>query len=468
MHLSTLAHLHIPAMPPTTTEPHVVVFAFPFGTHAAPLFSVIHRLATFSPNTHFSFFNTSESNTSIFSASKYNTLPNIKVSDVWDGIPERYTFLGKPQEKIELFLEAAPVSFRKSVKAAVAETGRKVTCLLTDAFFWFAAEMAEEIRVDWVAFWTSSPAAVSSHFYTDFIRENFGAGDTVEKDQTLHLIPGFSKVQIRDLPEEVLLGNLESIFSLMLHKMGNMLPRAAAVFLNSFEELDPIIINDLNSKFKRFLCTGPFNLVSSPSQVPDTNGCIAWLDKQKPASVAYVSFGSVATPPPKELVALAEALEASKVAFLWSLKDSSHLPKGFLDRTKSHGIVLPWAPQVEILAHTAIGVFITHCGWNSVLESIVGGVPMICRPFFGDQKLNGRMVEDVWNIGLRVEGGVLTKNGVIDCLDQIFSQEKGKIRRENIKTLQELAKRATESNGSSSKNFIALADLVTNTGNYKN
>lgn len=381
---------------------------------------------------------------------------------MWDGVPEGYTFLGKPQEEIELFLKAAPESFRKSIKAAVAETEKEVTCLVTDAFFWFAAEIAEAIRVDWMAFWTSSPASISSHFYTDLIRENFGAGGKLEEDQTLNLIPGMSKIQIRDLPEGVLFGNLESLFSQMLHNMGRMLPRAAAVLMNSFEELDPTIVSDLNSKFNNILCIGPFNLVSPPPPVPDTYGCMAWLDKQKPASVAYISFGSVATPPPHELVALAEALEASKVPFLWSLKDHSkvHLPNGFLDRTKSHGIVLPWAPQVEILEHAALGVFVTHCGWNSILESIVGGVPMICRPFFGDQRLNGRMVEDVWEIGLLMDGGVLTKNGAIDGLNQILLQGKGKKMRENIKRLKELAKGATEPKGSSSKSFTELANLV--------
>lgn len=292
----------------------------------------------------------------------------------------------------------------------------------------------------------------------------------LEEDQTLNLIPGMSKIQIRDLPEGVLFGNLESLFSQMLHNMGRMLPRAAAVLMNSFEELDPTIVSDLNSKFNNILCIGPFNLVSPPPPVPDTYGCMAWLDKQKPASVAYISFGSVATPPPHELVALAEALEASKVPFLWSLKDHSkvHLPNGFLDRTKSHGIVLPWAPQVEILEHAALGVFVTHCGWNSILESIVGGVPMICRPFFGDQRLNGRMVEDVWEIGLLMDGGVLTKNGAIDGLNQILLQGKGKKMRENIKRLKELAKGATEPKGSSSKSFTELANLVRSRGSYEN
>lgn len=78
---------------------------------------------------------------------------------------------------------------------------------------------------------------------------------------------------------------------------------------------------------------------------------------------------------------------------------------------------MPWAPQVDILKHKAIGVLITHCGWNSMLESIVGGVPMICRPFFGDHRLNGRMIESVWEIGVNVEDGKFTKDGLMKRLD---------------------------------------------------
>ncbi|CAK7349875.1 unnamed protein product [Dovyalis caffra] len=446
---------------------HVAIFAFPFATHAAPLLAIIHRLATSSPNTHFSFFSTQQSNNSIFSIYKQNMsmLPNIKAYDVWDGVPEGYVFSGKPQEHIEMFMESAPESLKKVMEVAVSETGRKVSCLVSDAFFWFAGEMAEEIGVAWLPFWTAGPISLCAHVYTDLIRETFGTGDMVEReDEPLSLIPGMSKIRIRDLPEGVLFGNLESFFSNMLHKMGTALQQAAAVFINSFEELDPSITKDLKSRFKHFLNVGPFNLISPPLPVADTYGCITWLGKQKLASIAYVSFGSVTTPPPHELVALAEALETSEVPFIWSLKDESkvHLPNGFLDRTTSQGLVVPWTPQLEVLAHRAVGVFITHCGWNSLLESIAGGVPMICRPFFGDQRLNGRIVEHVWEIGLKVEDGVFTKHGVLNSLDKILSQEKGKKMRENIRALQQLAKKAIGPNGSSTNNFIALSNLMLN------
>lgn len=134
-----------------------------------------------------------------------------------------------------------------------------------------------------------------------------------------------SKVRVRDLPEGVVFGNLQSLFSNMLHQMGRKLPQADAVFLNCFEELDLTTTNDLKSKFKKFLNVGPFTLLSTlpPAEVPDRNGCLSWLDGQKKAaSVAYVSFGTAVKLPPAEVIAIAEALEADKVPFIWSLKEN--------------------------------------------------------------------------------------------------------------------------------------------------
>ncbi|KAL0346018.1 UNVERIFIED_CONTAM: Anthocyanidin 3-O-glucosyltransferase UFGT [Sesamum radiatum] len=97
--------------------------------------------------------------------------------------------------------------------------------------------------------------------------------------------------------------------------------------------------------------------------------------------------------------------------------------------------------------------------WNSVMESITGGVPMICRPFFGDQMINRRRVEDVWGIGVGVEGGAFTKSGTVAALDIVLTKE-GKKMRENIEKLRECASRAVAENGSSTENLKSLVAIV--------
>ena len=251
----------------------------------------------------------------------------------------------------------------------------------------------------------------------------------------------------------------------MLYKMGQILQRADALAMNSFENLDPPILEDLKSKFKNVLNVGPFNLTSPPpsANISDIHGCIPWLGKHKKGTVAYIGFGTVATPPAHELKALAEALEASNTPFIWSLKHNmtSHLPEGFLERTSESGKIVPWAPQVQILAHDSVGVFLNHCGWNSVMESIAAGVPIIGRPFFGDHQLNTWMVEKVWKIGVRIKGGSFTKDATIRALQLVLKQEDGKWLKDQIVSYKKLALEAVGPNGSSTRNFETLVQIVT-------
>lgn len=286
------------------------------------------------------------------------------------------------------------------------------------------------------------------------------------KDEKLDFIPGFSAVRLGDLPGGVLFGNLESPFSTMLHRMGKCLTKATAILINSFQEMDPEINKDLNRHFSNFLNIGPFNLISPTPFYNDEVSCIPWLDKQPPKSVAYIGFGTVAMPPPHELVALAEALEESSTTFLWSINENSrkHLPEGFLERTAENGKVVLWAPQVQVLAHGSVGVFITHGGWNSVVESIGAGVPLIMRPFFGEQQLNTWMVENVWRMGVRVKGGVFTRSGIVQALEEVLLSQKGKKLKEQVVGFKELAHKAVGPSGSSTANFKTLLEIITNVG----
>nr|ALT22076.1 UDP-glucose:flavonoid 3-O-glucosyltransferase [Punica granatum] len=465
-------------------RPHVAVLAFPFSSHAASLLTVTRHLASAAPASTavFSFFSTHKSNRSLFSSSSSSAFNMIKAYDVTDGVPEGYVFHGKPQEDIGLFMRAAPEGFRKAMEAAAVDSGKRITCVVADAFFWFAEEIAAELRVPWVAFWTSGPSSLAAHLYTDLLRNKLHITDGIAGlgDERLNdFIPGMSnKMRLKDLPEGVLFGNLESPFSHMLLRMGRSFPRATAVALNSFEELDLSLTQHLKSHhIPTLLSIGPLNLlhlqlhgthnlVAGAPRGSDEYGCLPWLDNQKPApaSVAYISFGSVTVPPRSELVAIAEALEASGVPFIWSLKEEvwDHgLPDGFLGRTREQGMLVPWAPQVDILSHGAVGAFVTHCGWSSLLEGIAGGVPMICRPFFGDQRLNGRMIGDVLGIGLTVEGGAITKEGLVRSLGMILNGDEGKRMREIVRHLRLQAGKALSPTGSSTGNFNKLLQVIT-------
>ncbi|XP_052183090.1 anthocyanidin 3-O-galactosyltransferase F3GT1-like [Diospyros lotus] len=453
-------------MADSSPHQHVAVLAFPFSSHPGLLRRIVCRLAAAAPDVTFSFYTTAESNKSLFSAP---APPNLKAFHVSDGVREGYVFSGKPQEDINLFLEAGYQSCKKAVKAAEAETGRRISCLMADAFLWFSGDLAEEMGVAWIPVWTSGVCSLSVHFYTDLIRDTVGINALAgREDEIVEFIPGFSGgVRLGDLPSGVLFGNLDSTFAVMLHKMGKVLQKAKFLAVNSFEGLESKASEDLNSNFTKLLYIGPLNLTcpapaTGPSSFSDEYGCLKWLNSQKPASVAYIGFGTVGTLAPDELVALANALEARALPFLWSIKDSlkKYLPEKLLEKMNRTGKMVPWTPQVQVLAHVSVGVFITHFGWNSVLESIAAGVPLIGRPLFGDHQLNGWMAEHVWRVGVKVEGGVFTKDGTIRALDLVLLEEEGKKLRENAEWFKELAHKAAGKNGSSTRSFDSLVKSV--------
>nr|QCP68996.1 flavonoid 3-O-glucosyltransferase [Salvia miltiorrhiza] len=439
---------------------HIGVLAFPFGTHAPPLLALVQRLAASAPDALFSFFNSATSNAALFNTS----YDNIRPCDVWDGTPHGEAFTGSHFEAVGLFLKASPGNFDKVIQEAEHQSGLKICCLITDAFLWFACDMAEKRGVPWLPFWTAASCSLSSHLYTDQIVKAIQSTETAKQDKALSFIPGLEMVTTSDLPPEVFLDNSPSPLAITINKMVQQLPKSTAVVLNSFEEIDPIITKDLKSKFRHFLNVGPSILASPARAAPDDKtGCLSWLGSQnRPNSVVYISFGTVITPPENELAALAEALETCGFPFLWSLKEHAKksLPTGFLERTNSLGKIVAWAPQQQVLAHENVGVFVTHCGWNSILESISSCVPLICRPFFGDQMLNSRMVQDSWKVGVRVKGGVFTKSETVESLRELMTTEKGEKMRENVGVLKDKAMAAVEPQGTSSKNFIKLLEII--------
>ncbi|KAK3435501.1 hypothetical protein EUGRSUZ_C00191, partial [Eucalyptus grandis] len=437
---------------------HVAVFTFPFASHVAPLLSLVRRIAAASPATMFSFFSSEKSNLTRFPGGRRDaTCPNLVAYDVWDGAPEGYVPSGRnPVEPVEIFLRVVPGNFESILHAAERERGRKITCLLTDAFYWFAADMAQERSVPWVPVWTASPCALLAHLETDSIRQIFGTSG-----MTLDAIPGLSAMRMMDMMKEVL--DETAPFPTMLYRMGQVLPQAAAVVANSFENIDPIVEGELRSKLRKVLDVGPF-VLSPPPPLSDEHGCIPWLDEQETASVVYVSFGSVIRPPPHEITAIVKALDKTASPFLWSYRGDAkaEIPQELLESAAgTRGKVVPWAPQLHVLGHRAVGAFVTHSGWNSVLESMIGGVPMVGRPFFGDQSMNARAVEAVWQIGVAVEGGAFTEEATAVALERVLAGEEGKRIRERVGALKEMALGAVEPQGSSTRNFDALVEIVT-------
>ncbi|KAL9267058.1 Flavonol 3-O-glucosyltransferase-like protein [Drosera capensis] len=441
---------------------HVAAACFPFASHPAALLLLVRHLAASSPDVLFTFFGTKDCNKNMFKdgGSGANLPPNVVPHVVHDGIPDGHVVSDMHRE-LMLFLKGAKESFKKGMEEAEAMVGVKISCVVSEALMWFCGGIAADKGASWVAFWICSATSLSAHLHIDDFRAKFGTQD-VEEDDLVGTVPGFSMVRFSDLPEGVVLGDFSSPLSQMVYNMATALPNATATIVNLYEELEWDAVKDLKIMLKKCINVGPLSLLF-PHQATrsDDYGCIPFLEGRDHASVAYIAFGTLATPPPHELVALAKALEASRITFIWSLKDNdvAHLPKEFKERTDGRGKVVPWAPQVALLAHQAVGVFVNHGGWASVTESIFAGVPMICRPFFADQFLNTRYVETVWKIGTAVD--VFTKTGTLDALERVIRTEEGKQMRANVAALKSSVEAAVPLKGSSNKNLESLIELVT-------
>ncbi|KAK6929092.1 UDP-glucuronosyl/UDP-glucosyltransferase [Dillenia turbinata] len=173
---------------------------------------------------------------------------------------------------------------------------------------------------------------------------------------------------------------------------------------------------------------------------------IEWLDKREPSSVLYVSFGTEYFSPMEELQEIAYGLEISGVSFIWivrfptgeNIKLEDALPKGYLERVGERGLVLEgWAPQTKILGHTSVGGFVSHCGWNSIMETLKIGVPIIAMPMHLDQPLNARLVQEV-GVALEVKRDInekLKRDEIAKVIREVMVEEKGKELRKKSKEL---------------------------------
>ncbi|PPR86519.1 hypothetical protein GOBAR_AA34172 [Gossypium barbadense] len=187
---------------------------------------------------------------------------------------------------------------------------------------------------------------------------------------------------------------------------------------------------------------------------PLSEECMEWLETKPSQSVVYISFGSMVSLTKEETEEIARGLEESNLHYLWIVRETEQkkLPKWFLESNKEKGMVVTWCNQLEMLAHPAVGCFATHCGWNSTLEGLSLGVPMVGVPKWADQLTDAKFVEEIWGIGVRAkedEEGVVRREELIKCLKEVMEGERGKEIKSNANKWKELAKKAISEGGSS-------------------
>ncbi|KAJ1263745.1 hypothetical protein BS78_09G209900 [Paspalum vaginatum] len=278
---------------------------------------------------------------------------------------------------------------------------------------------------------------------------------------------------------------LESPSSEASKAMTNTMRRvheAKGILVNTFASLEPRAVEALSDPrclptMPSLYCVGP--LVAGPGEATEQHECLAWLDEQPEHSVVFLCFGSVGTGNHSraQLKEIAMGLEKSGHMFLWVVRAPPHddddpekpldpradpdlddiLPEGFLERTNGRGLVLKlWAPQVDVLHHRATGAFVTHCGWNSVLEGITAGVPMICWPLYAEQKMNKVFMVEEYGVGVEMVGwqqGLVKAEEVEAKVRLVMESEEGGKLRAQVMAHKQAAAMAWEHGGSSRAAF---------------
>ncbi|KAG2649773.1 hypothetical protein PVAP13_1NG419819 [Panicum virgatum] len=248
--------------------------------------------------------------------------------------------------------------------------------------------------------------------------------------------------------------------------------RAADGFLvNTFHEMEPGNAEELKQAveqgtFPPVYPVGP--LIRPCSDKDDASACLDWLDRQLTGCVVYVSFGSAGALSVEQTAELTAGLEDSGHRFLWVVRMPSldgensdkddplaWLPEGFLERTSGRGLaVAAWAPQVRVLSHPATAAFVSHCGWNSTLESVATGVPMVAWPLFAEQSVNAALLSENVGVALRPRAaraeGLIAREEIAAAVQEVMGgEEKGRAMRLRAGELQQAAARAGAHGGSS-------------------
>ncbi|WRX15741.1 UDP-glucuronosyl/UDP-glucosyltransferase - like 10 [Theobroma cacao] len=358
-----------------------------------------------------------------FNGTEYGLPPKAENTDTLS-----YEFIGRLMEASEK-LESP---FKNLIINIAKKEGNFPLCIISDMFLAWTVKVANELGIFHSVFIAGAAYSMGIYFSLSLNTNQRGT----EEEFALLDFPEAAKLHQSQLGTD--LKYTDAIASLFRFRERQFLLclRSDAILLNSIEELEQIGAKYFRRKTggKPVWMVGPACSIAKEDESTQQgtltkrlssnfNDLSSWLDAHPPGSVLYVSFGSHNTILASQMKELAMGLEASGVAFIWVIrpplgfnvteepKADEWLPDGFEERIKKSNqgiLVRQWAPQAEILSHKSTGAFLSHCGWNSVLESLCHGVPIIGWPLAGEQFFNSQLLEKEVGVCLEIARGIKT------------------------------------------------------------
>ncbi|MED6217271.1 hypothetical protein PIB30_016084 [Stylosanthes scabra] len=392
----------------------LIVIPPPFQGHMTPML----QLATI---LHSKGFSITVAHTNFNSPDPTNYPDDFTFLPFYDGLSDSCTLSPKNVIQISKTLNINCVTPVKELLLRIMDENKenqeeKILCVIYDGLMHFVDSVARELNLPTILFRTTCATNFLSYHSLPTLQTN---GYLPLQDSScvcMEMVEGLEPLRYRDLP----------IFNMGESATDTMVKQAAislsvkpslGVIFNTIEFLEASSLQKLRNLYKiGVFPIGPLHMLTPPSSQKQDNSsmttttslmkedysCITWLNEQEPGSVLYVSLGSIASWNERELIEVAHGLANSEQRFLWVIRPETikSIPEEVKSLAREKGRIVKWAPQREVLAHSAVGGFWSHCGWNSTLESVCFGVPMMCQPCFGDQRVNARLASHVWKVGI--------------------------------------------------------------------
>ncbi|KAI5669569.1 hypothetical protein M9H77_19422 [Catharanthus roseus] len=349
-------------------------------------------------------------------------------------------------------------------------------CLFSDRLFPWTIDVTEKLKIPRFSSTTSIfHHCVKHSLETHLPHRNIGS------ETESFFLPGLpdkielKKCQIEDYGQ--------NSFGDIIERTRDADRRSHGMIYDTFFELEPGYAEYMEKATgKQSWSIGPLFLFSDQLGKRDVDikhSCLDWLDTQEQSKVLYICFGSLAKFPEAQLKEIALAIESSDCPFIWVVRNQENeqdwFPKGFEEKMIKSGkglIIKKWAPQLKILNHPSIGGFMTHSGWNSVLESVSAGVPMITWPLFSEQFYNDKFVgamefgvrvgvEKVNVVPVMITTPLVESKQIQEAIQKLMCKSgKSERIREKVKEMAAMAKAAVEEGGSSYENVKALIQVI--------
>ncbi|CAA7398966.1 unnamed protein product [Spirodela intermedia] len=365
------------------------------------------------------------------------------------------------------------------------EDGRPPLCIIVDFFLGWTVQIAEKLGVFHAIFNTCGAFGTAVYFS---MWMNLPHSHTTSEDD--FWVPGFPesfRLHLSQLSPTLRYADGADPWSSVIRQQIALCLSSKAILCNTVEGLEPMGMALLRKIAG--LCVwsiGPVHPLETTNsagrgarRVPgvDPETCLRWLDAHPPRSVLYVSFGSQNSISAAQMMALAAGLEATRRPFIWVIRPpfgfdvkaefkDEWLPKGFEDRTGKSGrglLVRNWSPQLEILSHPSVGGFLSHCGWNSVLESLSRGVPLIGWPMAAEQFYNSKMMEEELGVCVELARGVEQRVSSVEVervVGLVMDGEKGENMRRKAASTAQTIRTAIEEEDDKGTSAAALDDFL--------